>query len=145
MGPLARSLILLRDRGWQAQSVEHWNPHARRRQDLFGFIDVLAVKDEITLAVQPTSDANVSARVKKINESPLLEAVLRAGWRVEVWGWSKRRELGGQRLLWAVRRVPIRPEESNAEDQKRRQAEGNSAGFACGDSTSSCGIRQLPD
>jgi len=69
--------------------VERWNSHARIRQDLFGFIDILALRDGETLGVQATSGSNVSARVAKIAEHELVGAVRAAGWRVEVHGWRK--------------------------------------------------------
>lgn len=71
--------------------TEHWNSFARIRQDLFGFVDVLAVGGEHgTLGVQCTSDSNVAARVRKIKESPILPVLLEADWKIEVWGWKKK-------------------------------------------------------
>lgn len=69
--------------------MERWNPHAKIRQDLFGFIDILALHGCCTIAVQSTSWANVSSRAKKISESPLLPAVRAAGWKILVHGWRK--------------------------------------------------------
>jgi hypothetical protein len=69
--------------------VEHWNPFARIRQDLFGVLDLLAVRDGVTLGVQTTSGSNVSARVKKIAESDAVPALRRAGWAIVVHGWRK--------------------------------------------------------
>jgi len=51
------------------QVVEHWCQFSRRRKDLFGFVDVLAVAGNETIAVQTTSWANVGARVKEMGES----------------------------------------------------------------------------
>lgn len=89
MTPTQRTLAKLRADGWLPAVVERWNPHARIRQDLFGFIDILAVRDGETLAVQATSGSNVSARVAKIAASDTAPMVRKAGWRVEVWGWRK--------------------------------------------------------
>jgi carbonic anhydrase len=101
MTPTQRSLELLRDEGYLAAVVERWNPHAKIRQDLFGIIDILAVREDETLAVQTTSYSNVSARVKKISESDALAAIREAGWRIEVHGWHK------QHNRWKVRRVNV--------------------------------------
>jgi hypothetical protein len=87
--PTQRSLAHLREQGYTAAVVERWNSHARIRQDLFGFIDILALRDGETLGVQATSGSNVSARVAKIAEHELVGAVRAAGWRVEVHGWRK--------------------------------------------------------
>jgi hypothetical protein len=89
--PTSRTLKLLRERGYRAAVVEKWNPHAKIRNDLFGFIDVLAIKDGETLAVQSTSDANVSARIHKIEDSDALFDVRKAGWSIHVHGWRKRK------------------------------------------------------
>jgi hypothetical protein len=88
--PTQRSLEFLREQGYFAAVVERWNPHARIRQDLFGFIDILAVREGETLAVQATSGDNVSKRVTKISEHENVAAVRAAGWRIHVHGWSKR-------------------------------------------------------
>jgi hypothetical protein len=95
--PTQRSLAYLRDIGYEVEVVERWNPFAKRRQDLFGFVDILCVKDGETLGVQTTSDSNVAARIRKIEDSPMLFALRRAGWRIEVHGW-KRDKSGSWRL-----------------------------------------------
>ena len=90
MTPTQLTLRHLRNDGWTAEVVEKWNPHAQVRNDLFGFVDVLAVRGPETLAVQTTSAANVSARVRKIADSPTIGAVREAGWRILVHGWAKK-------------------------------------------------------
>jgi hypothetical protein len=87
--PTQLSLAHLRKTCDAVQVVEKWNPHARIRQDLFGFIDILALRGEETIAVQSTSWANVSSRARKIAESPLVGAVRDAGWRIIIHGWRK--------------------------------------------------------
>lgn len=88
--PTQLTLEKLRADGYTAAVVEHWNSHAGIRQDLFGFIDVIGLKGAETLAIQATSASNVSARVHKIAESPLVGAVREAGWTIKVWGWAKK-------------------------------------------------------
>ena len=87
--PTQRSLKKLRDEGWTADVVERWVPGANIRRDLFGFIDILAISGNETLAVQATSYSNISARVKKIEEHENIGRVRDAGWTIEVWGWHK--------------------------------------------------------
>ena len=87
--PTQLSLKELRKTCDAVQVVEKWNPHARIRQDLFGFIDILALEGETTVAVQSTSWTNVSSRAKKIAESPLVGAVRDAGWKILIHGWRK--------------------------------------------------------
>lgn len=87
--------------GWTVAIVERWNPHARIRQDLFGFIDLLAIRSGETLAVQTTSAPHVAERVTKIGDSPLVGAVREAGWSIVVHGWSKKAN------RWTLREVDV--------------------------------------
>jgi carbonic anhydrase len=91
LSPTALSLRHLRDEGWTAEVVERWNPHARIRQDLFGFVDLIAIRPGETLAVQTTSAGNVASRVRKIGEHANVAAVREAGWAIRVHGWAKRK------------------------------------------------------
>ena len=89
MSPTQRSLAHLRKSGYTAEVVEKWIPGANIRRDLFGFGDVLAIRDAEVLLVQSTSGDNVSKRVDKITESPLVGTVRKAGIRIHVHGWRK--------------------------------------------------------
>ena len=89
MTPTQRTLKKLRDDGWIAEVVERWVPGANIRKDLFGWIDIMALRDGQTLAVQCTSYSNMSARIKKIEESETIAEVRKAGWSVCVIGWRK--------------------------------------------------------
>jgi hypothetical protein len=89
MTPTQRTLKLLRDDGWLAEVVERWVPGANIRKDLFGWIDIVALRDGETLAVQCTSYTNISARVKKIADSETVAQVRKAGWLIWVIGWRK--------------------------------------------------------
>ena len=102
MLPTARSLKLLRERGYRCAVVEKWNPHARIRQDLFGVVDILAIKGPETLAVQATSGSHVADRVTKIAESEAIADIRAAGWSFYVHGWRK---LANGR--WEVREVDV--------------------------------------
>lgn len=90
MTPTARTMKMLRDDGWLVAVVEKRNPVTKLLHDLFGFIDVLAIKDGETLAVQTTSGTNVAARIRKITDHENLAAVRKAGWGIHVHGWRKR-------------------------------------------------------
>lgn len=89
MSPTERSLKYLRDLGYTAVVTERWNPFAKFRQDLFGIVDVLALRKGETLAVQCTSAENVAARVSKIADHESTPRLRDAGWRIEVHGWKK--------------------------------------------------------
>jgi hypothetical protein len=88
--PTQLSLNHLRKQGCDVvQVVETWNSFTRTRKDLFGFIDIIAIKGEETIAVQATSWANISHRAAKIAESPLVGFVRQARWRILIQGWRK--------------------------------------------------------
>ena len=87
--PTQRSLKRLREMGYTVQVVEKWNPHSKTRQDLFGFIDLLAIRKGEVLAVQATSRDNVASRVRKIADHENVGIVRQAGIRIEVHGWAK--------------------------------------------------------
>ena len=97
--PTQRTLALLRKEGWTAEVTEKWIPGATIRRDLFGFIDVLAIRGKEIIGVQSTSYANTSARVKKIAESEHVGAVREANIQIAVHGWRKVRN------RWQVRIV----------------------------------------
>lgn len=100
MSPTQRTLAELKKRGYRAAIVERWNHFAKIRQDLFGIVDVLAIGNGETLAVQCTSGSNVAARVKKIADSEATPDMRKAGWKIVVWGWRK-----NSKREWTLREV----------------------------------------
>lgn len=119
MSPTQRTLAYLKENGYKHVAiVERWNPHARIRQDLFNFIDILAVKDGFTYAFQVTSGSNVSKRFDKILEEcePQTRAVLCAGWIVFIHGWRKVKvKRGGKAMKWDLREEPVTLEMLNSQ------------------------------
>lgn len=87
--PTSRSLDHLRKQGYLAQVVEKWIPQVKRRVDLFGFGDVIAIREGEVLLVQATSGDNVASRVTKIAEHENVGPVRKAGIRIVVHGWRK--------------------------------------------------------
>lgn len=86
--PTERTLAWLRKDGYLAEVVEHRVPHVNVSRDLFGFVDILALKGNVTIAIQATSASNVAPRCRKVMASPHLAAVRMAGWNVWVLGWG---------------------------------------------------------
>ena len=108
MSPTQRTLAALRKEGYIAAVAERWNHHVKIRQDLFGFIDVVALGDNI-LAVQCTS-TGVSTRITKIKSEcrDAASAWLKAGGTIQVWGWRKVKvKPGGKAMRWKQRIVEI--------------------------------------
>ncbi len=84
-----RVLKALRDDGYLATGGERYDFYTRRRHDLFGLIDVLAIGHNHTLAIQVTSRSNMASRRNKMRDSAELDQMLAAGWHVELWGYDK--------------------------------------------------------
>lgn len=99
--PTQLSLEYLRKDGWLAEVVEKWIPGANIRKDLWGWCDIVALKDGVTLAVQTTSLSNISARAKKIAESETISEVRKANWSIHLHGWAKKEN------RWQVKVVDI--------------------------------------
>ena len=102
--PTQRALAYCKKQGWEAAIVERWNPYARIRQDLFGFADLVVLRpSEGVYAVQVTS-TGVAERIAKIKAEPRALAWLRAGGKIEVWGWRKLKvKRGGKAVRWTMR------------------------------------------
>ena len=88
VSPTQRSLAYLREQGYHCEVVEKWNSFTRQRKDLWGWCDILAIRENEVLAVQVTASA-VADRIKKILDSDTLALVRKAGIRIEVHGWRK--------------------------------------------------------
>jgi hypothetical protein len=95
MSPIQRTLNWLRERGYEAQKTEHFNWHAKVRQDLFGFIDVLAVGENDMIAIQSSDGAHHAAHRQKILDSRAAQLLAMFGVDVEIWSWSLK--LSGKR------------------------------------------------
>lgn len=87
--PTQLSLKKLKEEGYLVAITERWNPFAKIRQDMFGFIDLLAVRENEVLAVQTTSASNMSARAKKIADSENVGMVRKSGIKIHIHGWVK--------------------------------------------------------
>lgn len=102
--PTQRTLAYCRQRGWRAQVVEKWLAPARRRIDLFGFGDVIAL-DGLTgsVLIQTTSATNAAARITKLVTecADAAEDWIGAGNRIHVHGWRKG-GARGKRKVWLL-------------------------------------------
>ena len=111
--PTQRSLKKLRGEGYLVAIVERWNPYAKIRQDLFGFVDLLAIRGDVTLAVQTTSGDHVANRIEKIRGTQAAGVWLESPNRkIVVHGWRK---IGarGKRKLWECREESVTLENKN--------------------------------
>ena len=110
----ARTLKLLRDRGWMAAMVERWNPYVKIRQDLFGLFDIIALGPRDVVpgfgrniwGVQCTSNDSVAKHIEKMRRSPNYSEWLNRGGRILVVGWAKK-GARGERKLWTPREIEL--------------------------------------
>ena len=101
--PTQRTLAALRKDGYTCAITERWNPHAHIRQDLYGFVDVLAIKPDYgILAVQACAGGDHAKRRTKILAEPRAKLWLECGGRICVCSWTKK-GARGKRKLWEPR------------------------------------------
>jgi hypothetical protein len=112
--PTQRSKKLLESQGYLVAITEHWNQYARRRLDLFNFIDLVAIRGDETVGVQTTSDSNVSARISKIKLIPAAKFWAQSPTRkIIVHGWGLK-GAAGKRKKYECRAVELKAEDFEA-------------------------------
>lgn len=110
MTPSNRSSNLLKSEGYFVAVTERWNSFAHIRQDLFGFIDLLALRNDSLVAIQATTAANIHARLAKIRTLPAVSLWLASNSRrLEIHGWKKAGPRG-KRKTWQVRKIHVTKE-----------------------------------
>ena len=87
MSPMERSLAWLRAHGYEAAKTEHWNHFAKCRQDLFGFIDILAVTGDTLLAIQCSDREHHAAHRAKILKNKAARLLV-YHMEIEIWSWG---------------------------------------------------------
>ncbi len=92
--------------GYTVGKTEYWNAFCKRRVDLYGCIDAVAMRHgDPLLAIQVTSRSNVSSRMKKAHAVAL--QWVSTGNRFEVWGTEARKPPRVMRMLangeWEVK------------------------------------------
>lgn len=102
--PTSRTLDKLRKFGCCAGVVERFNRFAGpfgKRQDLFGCIDLIAIRPGRIIGIQATNQSNHSSHVVKALAEPRLRLWLEAGGGYEIWSWAKKGPKDKKR--WDVR------------------------------------------
>ena len=90
MSPTQRSKQELTDRGYHVEKVEYYNSFSRRMKDLWGFIDLLAIKKGEVLAVQVTGGMqHKKPHLDKMTSNELFPLVKSAGIKIELHTWRK--------------------------------------------------------
>jgi hypothetical protein len=112
MTPTQRTLKYLKGEGYLCGIVEKWipirdHPAGGVRKDLFDFIDIIALKDGQTTAVQ-SCGTNFSEHKRTIleNQNVIANAIecLNSNWRILLIGWRKLKvKRGGKATKWTPR------------------------------------------
>ena len=96
MSPTERSLKLLKDYGFLVHKVEYWNSFAQLRIDLFGCIDLVAVRNPDMgligriVGIQACSYGDISKRRAKSQDYPAIRSWVLSGGEFIVIGWKDR-------------------------------------------------------
>lgn len=103
-----RTLQALRQLGYMAAMVERFNSHGGPfgvRVDLFGLFDIIAVHpDEGIIGVQCFTTAWKEHYSKFCENHEQAYNWLRAGGKIELWGWRKLKvKRGGKAIRWEPR------------------------------------------
>lgn len=102
VSPMQRTLKLLRGQGYVCGITEKFNSFIKIRQDLFGFIDLVALKPGEIIGVQCTTGAHHAEHKTKI--IPLARPWLEAGGKIWLITWSKNKvEKGKKKETWVSR------------------------------------------
>lgn len=117
------SLQYLRDLGYDVDVCERWvpSPHGQVRKDLFGILDLVAIRGTETLGVQTTTRGEAPKRLRKILASEYLPSLRAAGWQIVVHGWHQPR---GPRTRWVCEEsfVDPRPDIDNPTGDRHQRS-----------------------
>lgn len=106
LSPTQRTLRQLREEGYICGIVERFNPYAGehgKRQDLFGFIDIIAIKHDAICGIQ-SCGSDFPKHNKRILENEFALKWLKAKGHIELWGWRKvKHKRGGKLMVWRPR------------------------------------------
>jgi hypothetical protein len=109
------TLQRLRDEGCSVDKVEKYNAFAGpfgRREDAFGFIDILALRPGVGIvAIQSTGPNGHAEHRRSILANEFATQWLECGGRIELWSWRKLAlKRGSKALRWQPRIEAITPE-----------------------------------
>jgi len=114
LSPVQRTIRELRNQGCLCDIAEKFNAHVGPfgiRQDLFGFIDIIALAPDGIRGIQACG-ADFKAHKNKILSNENALEWLRSGGRIDIYSWRKvKKKRGGKLLIWAPRVESITKED----------------------------------
>lgn len=105
MSPVERTLAEIKKSGLKYWKVEHWNPYARRRIDLFNIIDLLVLDGGI-VGIQ-VCGSDYQEHVRKLTEDEKENTLewLKSEGRLEIWGWRQLKKVRGKKAMEWIPRI----------------------------------------
>lgn len=114
MTPTQKTLAWCKEHNFSAQVVERWNSFAKRRIDLFGFIDLVYITGKPNsgvTGVQCCITGDIPKRRDKIFslylEKDSIRTWLLSGNSIEIHGWAKRGAKGKRKLWTLIREMSV--------------------------------------
>ncbi len=102
--PTTRTLKELRKAGYVCGITERYNSFIKIRQDLFNFIDLIALSEKEIIGVQCCAGSGHAAHKTKILGNTTPPIWLKAGGKIQIWSWSKIKvKYGGKAIRWTPR------------------------------------------
>ena len=123
-----RTLRACREQGRFVEKLEQWISYGNSkpgmpfgtRRDAFGFIDIMAIDTNDIIAIQVCTSSRAE-HYRKIMENEYSLSWLRAGGKIELWSWSKRKlKRGGKAVKWTPNIKIIT--ENDFYDRRKEQA-----------------------
>jgi hypothetical protein len=111
--PTQRTLRLLREQGAICEVVEKFNPHVGPygiRQDLFGFIDIIALMPGKGILAIQSCGQDVRGHINKIyNDRSIITFEWLKYAEFQIYGWRKLKlKRGGKAMRWRPRIVDFK-------------------------------------
>jgi len=104
LSSLQRTLGRLREQAACVDKAEKFIPFPKphgHREDLFGFIDIIAIRHDCIVAVQACMGSSRKEHTRKILENEYALAWAKTGNPIELWSWRKLKAVrGGKRMYW---------------------------------------------
>jgi len=97
-----RTLEYLREEGYVVGMVERYNQFDKQRHDLFGFIDMIAIKSNKIVGVQSCGGSGYAEHDRKILDNEVAPQWLESGGDILLIAWRKlKKKRGGKAMVWA--------------------------------------------
>lgn len=105
--PSQRTIALMKKEGYMTAVAEKFNTFAKVRQDMYKWIDIMAIHSEKReiVGIQTTTASNLAARVAKAVAKREFKTWLLAGGVAEFHGWELKNNDKKTKKTWQCRRL----------------------------------------